>query len=92
MTTLETLQDLLIAENGLTREQLTPEAELAALGIDSLGFVDLLFQIEDRFGIQIPGDNPAGLERIRDVVAYIDGLRAGQREAADAASRLPAGM
>jgi acyl carrier protein len=92
MTTLETLQDLLIAENGLTREQLTPDAELAALGIDSLGFVDLLFQIEDRFGIQIPGDNPTGLERVRDVVDYIDGLRARQREGAAADSRLPAQM
>jgi len=76
MTTLETLQDLLIAEHGLTREQLTPDAELSALGIDSLGFVDLLFQIEDRFAIQIPGDNPSNLVRISDVVTYIDSLRA----------------
>jgi acyl carrier protein len=92
MTTLETLQDLLIAENGLTREQLTPEAELTALGIDSLGFVDLLFQIEDRFGIEIPGDNPTDLMRIGDVVTYIDSLRALQRERTAAAERLSAGM
>jgi len=92
MTTLETLQDLLIAENGLTREQLTPEAELTALGIDSLGFVDLLFQIEDRFGIEIPGDNPNDLVRIGDVVTYIDSLRALQRERSADAERLSAGM
>jgi acyl carrier protein len=92
MNTLEMLQDLLIKENGLTREQLAPEAELVALGIDSLGFVDLLFQIEDKFGIEIPGDNPAGLNRVGDVVAYIDTLRAAPRKRAPGGPRVSSPM
>src|SRR5450432_422641 len=78
MTTLSTLQDVIIAGHELTREQLGPEAELTALGIDSLDFVELLFQVEDRFDIEIPGDTPADLHRVGDLVGYIDGLVASQ--------------
>jgi acyl carrier protein len=78
MTTLSTLQDVIIAGHGLAREQLGPEVELTALGIDSLDFIELLFQVEDRFDIEIPGDNPADLQRVGDLVGYIDGLVAAQ--------------
>ena len=44
MTTLETLQDILIDEFEVAREQLVPGAELAALGVDSL---DLLPVVPD---------------------------------------------
>jgi len=78
MNTLGTLQDLLISAYGLAREQLGPDAELASLGVDSLGLVELLFQIEDRFGVQIPGDAPTDLRTVADVVAYIESLLAGR--------------
>ena len=74
--TLETLQDLLIDEYAIDRARLGPEAELATLGVDSLGLVELLFQIEDRFGVQIPGDAPTDLRTVQDVVAYVDTLLA----------------
>jgi acyl carrier protein len=75
-TTIERLQDLLIEAYALDRERLGPDAELATLGVDSLGLVELLFQIEDRFGVQIPGDAPTDLRTVRDVVDYIDALLA----------------
>jgi acyl carrier protein len=81
MSTLETLQDLLIREYKLTREQLAPDAQLSALGVDSLGMLELMFQIEDRFGITLPDDNPTNLLTVNDVVVYIDKLVAPQREA-----------
>jgi acyl carrier protein len=78
MNTLEALQDLLIGAYGLAREQIGPDAELASLGVDSLGLVELLFQIEDRFDVQIPGDAPTDLRTVADVVAYIETLVAGR--------------
>jgi acyl carrier protein len=78
MSTLETLQDLLIREYKLTREQLAPDAQLSALGVDSLGMLELMFQIEDRFGITLPDDNPTNLLTVNDVVVYIDKLVAPQ--------------
>jgi acyl carrier protein len=90
MSTLETLQDLLMAAYALDRERLTPDAELTTLGVDSLGVVELLFQIEDRFGVQIPGDAPTDLRTVGDVVEYIDSLLA-KRPPGSASAGLQAG-
>ena len=81
MTTLETLQNILIDEFEVTREQLVPEAELAALGVDSLDLLELMFKIEDRYKLSIRDDVPTDLVRIEDVVVYIDGLLARQAKA-----------
>jgi len=78
MSTLETLQDILIAEFELKREQLMPDAELAALGIDSLDLLELMFKIEDRYQLAIRDDIPATLTSVGDLVAFIDGLLARQ--------------
>jgi acyl carrier protein len=74
MTTLEILQDLLVKDHSLTREQLTPEAELSTLGIDSLALIELMFQVEDHFGISLPADKMPALATVGDVVTFIDGL------------------
>lgn len=74
MSTLEMLQDILIKEYSLTRAQLAPDARLAALGVDSLGLIELMFQIEDRFGISLPEEQPPILVTINDLVAYIERL------------------
>ena len=81
MSTLETLQDILIDEFDLKREQLTPDAELAALGVDSLDLLELMFKIEDRYKLAIRDDVPPTLTTVNDVVAYIDGLLARQGKA-----------
>jgi acyl carrier protein len=79
--TLERLQDLLIEAYAIERDRLGPDAELSTLGVDSLGLVELLFQIEDRFGVQIPGDAPTDLRTVRDVVDYVDTLLAARPSA-----------
>jgi acyl carrier protein len=76
MSTLEALQDILVREFKLTREQLAPAAELNALGVDSLDLLELMFKIEDHFGVKIRDDTPSNLLTVSDVVAYIDGLLA----------------
>jgi acyl carrier protein len=72
MSTLEILQDLLMKEYRLTREQLAPDALLATVGVDSLGLIELMFQIEDRFGISLPEEKPPLMVTVSDLVAYID--------------------
>lgn len=76
MTTLETLQDILNKEFDLKREQLTSDAELATLGVDSLDLLDLIFKIEDRYRLTIRDDVPINLVTVQDVVDFIDGLLA----------------
>lgn len=74
MSTLDSLQDILIKDYSLTREQLAPDAQLAALGVDSLGLIELMFKIEDCFGISIPDDKPPALITVNDLVIYVDHL------------------
>jgi acyl carrier protein len=72
MSTLEQLQDLLISGYKLTREQLPLEASLDSLGIDSLGLIEMMFLVEDRFGIVLPDDHTTDFKTVEDVVKYID--------------------
>ena len=75
MNTLETLQDILIEEFNLTRERVAPDAELAALGVDSLDLLELMFKLAIR------DDAPNDLTTVRDVVRFIDRLLAAQQKA-----------
>lgn len=58
----------------LQRAQLGPDAQLAELGVDSLSVLELMFKIEDRFGLKIKDDVPTSLVTVHDVVNYVDGL------------------
>jgi acyl carrier protein len=82
MSTLEIIQDILVSKFALDRATLTPEAGLDRLGIDSLAVLELLFDIEDRFGLKIKEDTPDSLATLQDVVLYIDSLLA-KRQAAE---------
>lgn len=76
-TTFERLSAILIRENKLPPDHLTLDAPLEGLGIDSLGTVELLWNIEDSFQIKLPSD-PVDLQTLGDVVRYVDELVAQQ--------------
>jgi len=78
MSTYERLQQILAADYPLLPEQLAPHARLEDLGIDSLGVMELLFQIEDAFQIQVPS-HQVSLLTVQDVVDYIDELLEAQK-------------
>ena len=81
MSTLETLQDILSDEFNLTRERVAPDAKLAALGVDSLDLLELMFKIEDRYKVAIRDDVPNDLTTVQDVVRFIDRLLAAPQKA-----------
>jgi acyl carrier protein len=74
MSTLETLQDILIKDYPLNRDQVAPDAVLTTLGLDSLCLLELMFKIEDQFHLKIVDDSPINFVTVSDVVHYIDGL------------------
>lgn len=48
---------LIAKETGLPQDRLHPDATLATLDISSLDLVSLLFELEDRYGVEIdPGE------------------------------------
>ena len=83
-TTYDWLCMTLVEEYKLDPDKLTPDAPLEALGIDSLGIAELLFNVEDEFGIVLPPE-AVQLPTMGDVVRYIDALILAQKGAVDSA-------
>ena len=76
-TTFERLSAILIKDYKFAPDRLTLDAPLEGLGIDSLGTVELLWNIEDAFKIKLPSE-PVELPTLGDVVRYVDDLVARQ--------------
>lgn len=77
-TTLERLSTLLVQDYGLAAARLGLDTELADLGIDSLGTVELLWSVEACFAIRVPA-TIARPHTLGDVVRCIDELASLQR-------------
>jgi acyl carrier protein len=45
------------------------------LGFDSLDKIELLFAVEERFGVSIPDDIAAKMTSVSDVVAFLSNVR-----------------
>ena len=79
-TTFERLRTMLVRDYSVDAAKLAPDALLEDLGIDSLGAAELLFNIEDEFGIKVSAE-PVPLKTVGEVVGYIDALVEAQRGA-----------
>jgi acyl carrier protein len=88
MSTLETLQDILVKDYRVPRDQTSPESALLTLGLDSLSILELMFKIEDRFRVKIMNDTPTDLVTVNDVVLFIDGLLTHEPPETESAVRL----
>ncbi|MGH6925223.1 MAG: non-ribosomal peptide synthetase [Propylenella sp.] len=62
----------------------TPEDSLASLGGDSLQAVEIMAEIETRFGLAVPGDIFASRRSIRDLASWIAAERVPRRRRASA--------
>lgn len=71
--TFERLRAILIRDYKFAPDLLELETPLEALGIDSLGTTDLLFNIEDEFAVTLPPE-AVQLTTLGDLVDFIDDL------------------
>ncbi len=77
-TTFKRLQAIVAKDHKLETNQVTADASLESLGIDSLGVAELLFNIEDEFQVTLPVEPVEGLATVGDVARFIDTLIAAQ--------------
>ncbi len=73
MNTYDELVALLAPEFKLDPTLVDGAQDLTAYGLDSLAFVDVMFLVEEHFGIDLPNDT-AEFRTLNDLAALIDGL------------------
>ncbi len=67
------MAEVLSEKYDVARETISPEATLTELGLDSLTVVELLFDVEDEFGIEVPEER-ATFETLAEAAALVDEL------------------
>jgi len=67
----ERIKSMIADHFGIDLGKLTPETEIASLGIDSLGMIEFMFEMEDKLKIRM-ADSRAPLVTVADVIAEIE--------------------
>ena len=66
------VREIIVEKFQVAPEKVTVEAKLDAdLGADSLGLVDLMMILEDKFSLEISDDQAEKIKTVGDVIAYI---------------------
>ena len=81
MSSLQTIQNMMVTQFDLKLEDLTPDATLEGLGLDSLSVIEFTFNLEDELKITMPEER-VELKTLQDVVNLVDKLVAEQKNAA----------
>ncbi len=78
MSSLQTIRDMMVKQFDLKPEDLTPEATLEGLGLDSLSVIEFTFNLEDELKIKFPEER-VELKTLGDVVNLVDKIVAEQK-------------
>ena len=70
MATIDTVKEVLSENLDIDADQITEEATMEALGIDSLDMMELICDLEEKCEIEF--GEPEGIETLGPLVAHID--------------------
>jgi len=73
MSSFDYIKQLLIERHDVKPEVISPEASLTELGLDSLGTAELIFDVADKYNIDIP-DEGANFTTLGAAAALVDRL------------------
>ena len=71
------LRESIVRICGVPADQITPDAALEDLGVDSLAAAEIITDVEIRTGIELPMDVLRGLGKMRTVGEVVAHLQAG---------------
>ena len=80
MSTLQTIQRMMAEQFELKQEDLTPDAQLETLGLDSLSVIEFMFSIEDELHIKLP-DERVEIKTVQDIASIVERMVAEQKTA-----------
>ena len=73
MESIGLIRDFLKDRLGVEPENVVPDAALAALGVDSLMMLELMFEFEDRYSVKLSRDLKSP-RTVGEMVSLMDGL------------------
>ncbi len=85
MSVQQKIIEILAEQALLEPADVTPEATLESLGIDSMNLVEIIFAIEESFDIEIPfnaNEPDAGgfdISSVQSIITAVEGLLAAQK-------------
>ena len=73
MSTFDKVKDIITDKLGVEEEKISAEASFVDdLGADSLDTVELIMQLEEEFGIEIPDEDAEAITTVQAAVDYLD--------------------
>jgi acyl carrier protein len=73
--TFERVRGLIARYLKIPAETIGEDAKLDELGLDSLGALELVFEIEEEFKVKVPDEKIPGFQTVRAVCDGIEALR-----------------
>ncbi len=80
MESIEFIRDFLKDRLNTDPEKVVPDAVLSELGVDSLAMLELIFEFEDRYAIDLPEDATPP-KTVGELVTFVDGFIATHKRA-----------
>jgi len=77
LSTLTIVQKMIAASAEVPIEKLDPSSPLEALKIDSLTMLEVMFELEEKFGIKMP-DERVPVRTVQEIADLVDRLVAEQ--------------
>ncbi len=75
----QTLKESIARQKMLSVEEINLDSRLDELGISSLDSISLVFDIEDKYGVEVPNEALKKLQTVRDIVEGVERLLATQK-------------
>lgn len=72
---IDEILDIVAQKALIDRSKLTPEVKLADLSVSSLDMVEVIFALEDKFGVQLPfnaNTSATDIKTVGDVIAMVE--------------------
>ena len=73
MSTFDKVKEIIVDKLGVEEEKISSEASFVDdLGADSLDTVELIMQLEEEFGIEIPDEDAEKITTVQAAIDYLD--------------------
>ena len=72
VVTFEQVRDAVAESLGIEPKDITPRSSFVALGADSMDLAQLMIDLEDSLGIEIPDDDVPKLVTVQNVLDYVN--------------------